>query len=134
MPIGDDLAAVAEQLRQWREQRVRGQRIPERLWQAAVALSERHSLQELASTLGLDSARLKRRVEGEPAGFGGRKAGSAALPGAGFVELGRLEAGSPDECRVEVEDGEGRKLRMHLRGSGCALAVEIAKAVWSSQR
>ena len=54
------------------------------------------------------------------------------------MEVGALSTSYPDECTVEVEDGVGRKFRMHLRGDGCAQAFEIARcianALWSAGR
>ena len=52
----------------------------------------------------------------------------------GFVELGMAPGGSTGECSVEAEDGKGKKLKMHLKGDGCAKAVEIAKAFWKRRR
>ena len=33
-----------------------------------------------------------------------------------------------------IPDGKGKKLKMHLKGDGCAKAVEIAKAFWERRR
>ncbi len=52
----------------------------------------------------------------------------------GFVEVGVAPGGSTGECSVEAEDGKGKKLKMHLKGDGCAKVVEIAKAFWERRR
>jgi hypothetical protein len=139
MVKGRDFEEVAQQFRSWRANRVRGERIPKRLWQAAAELSERHAVEEIASTLALNSERLEKRVEVER----GRKKhlwhdSQAPATGGGFIEVGTFSAGYPDECTVEAEDGAGKKLTVHLRGDGCAHAIEIAtrvaKALWNTGR
>ena len=57
-----NLEAVRQQFETWRGQRIRGSRIPQSLWQAAVGLSDRHSAGEIARVLGLHYGRLKQRI------------------------------------------------------------------------
>ncbi|MBA7691933.1 hypothetical protein ES703_100489 [subsurface metagenome] len=52
----------------------------------------------------------------------------------GFVEVGMTNGTMGGECLVEVEDGTGRKLKVHLRGASGAEAVQVAKALWEGVR
>jgi len=128
------LAEVNTEFRNWRNSRKRGTKIPQQLWQAAAGLSEQHSIGKIAVTLGLDYTKLKQRITYLPS-FQTRRVTEEFIPGrtgSGFVEVDMAAGGSTGECTIEAEDGIGRKLRMHLRGSSCAEAVEIAKAFWES--
>jgi len=130
------LAEVLKEFQSWRNVRKRGSRVPQRLWQAAAELSERHSIGDIAQTLGLDYTRLKQRVEAFPPMLDRRSFDEYGRSNAvsGFVELGMAPGGSTGECSVEAEDGKGEKLKMHLKGDGCVKAVEIAKAFWERRR
>ena len=130
------LAEVLKEFQSWRSVRKRGSRVPQRLWQAAAELSERHSISDIAHTLGLDYTRLKQRVEALPPLLDRRSIDEFGRTDAvgGFVEVGMAPGGSTGECSVEAEDGKGKKLKMHLKGAGCAKAVEIAKAFWERRR
>jgi len=131
------LAEVLKEFQSWRSVRKRGSRVPQRLWQAAAGLSELHSISDISHTLGLDYTRLKQRVEALPPSLLERRSfdeyGRSNVA-SGFVELGVAPGGSTGECSVEAEDGKGKKLKMHLKGDGCAKAVEIAKAFWERRR
>ena len=128
------LEEVNNEFRSWRNSRKRGTKIPQQLWQAAAGLSEQHSIGKIAVTLGLDYTTLKQRITYLPS-FQTRRVAEEFIPdraGSGFVEVDMVAGGSTGECTIEAEDGIGRKLRMHLRGSSFAEAVEIAKAFWES--
>ena len=132
------LMDVEEQFRTWRSSRKRGQKIPRGLWQAAIELAGQYSLDEIATTLELNHGRLEKRVEAT-AHRQKRPSGTGAAAGHNrFVEVGAIGAGYPGECTVEAEDGDNKKLTVHLKGSECAQAVEIAsyvaKELWSTSR
>ena len=57
-----DLAQTAAAFARWRNITPVGARIPEELWSQAVALAARHGVSQVATTLHLDYARLKRRL------------------------------------------------------------------------
>jgi len=131
------LAEVLKEFQSWHSVRKRGSRVPQRLWQAAAELLELHSISDISHTLGLDYTRLKQRVEALPPSLLERRSfdeyGRSNVA-SGFVELGVAPGGSTGECSVEAEDGKGKKLKMHLKGDGCAKVVEIAKAFWERRR
>lgn len=107
-----EVARVQRQLDEWRGQRSHGQRIPEELWGAAVQAVHQHGLNCVSRALSLDYYQLKKR-----SGLckGKRGARPEAGVGAMFVELepARVETGTT--CVVELEKGNGTKLRVCVR-------------------
>jgi hypothetical protein len=99
---------VQRKLAHWRQRHRRGARIPEGLWGEAAKLASAHGINRTARALRLDYYSLQNRA--------------AVAVGSGtrapeFVELlpGGIPAPRP-ECLIEVEDGGGAKLRIHLQG------------------
>lgn len=131
------LTELEERFRSWRGTRKRGEKIPRTLWQSAVELVGPYSLEEIAAALSLDLGRLRKRVE-LTVHARKRPGGTASVVGhRGFVEVEPLlEAGYRDECTVEAEDGRGKKVTIHLRGSASVveIATRIAKELWSTDR
>ena len=130
------LRDVEEQFRSWRKNRKHGGKIPLELWQAAVDLAKQYSLDEISTALSLDYGRLEKRVEA--ASHSQSRSSGESAGRSRFMDAGTLRASSPGECAVEVEDGAGKKFRMHLRGDGCTQALEIARyvtnALWGADR
>ncbi|MDP7269287.1 MAG: hypothetical protein QF408_14080 [Pirellulales bacterium] len=126
----ESLEEVREQFRNWRSQREKGSRIPQWLWQAAVGLSDRHSVGKIATALALDHGRLKQRIATLCSLNGKSQRPSEA--GIEFVSIGALPAGQADV--VELEDGTGRRLKVHLVGAATGRLVEVAKALWEQVR
>jgi hypothetical protein len=105
LPAG--LKKVRGDLDAWRGQRRHGQRIPEELWGAAVQAVQKHGLNRVSRALSLDYYHLKKR-----SGLSKVKRNARADSGAVFVELeaARVERGAA--CVVELEKGNGAKLRV----------------------
>ncbi len=123
--------AVRRRFELWRSKRQGRERIPERLWTAAVKLASTQGLWPTARTLRLDYYALKKRVEA--AGPSAVPAGSmptqkapaqdasitkapARDPATTFVELPPLKPASASECIVELEHPRGTKMRIRLTG------------------
>jgi len=118
-----NLEALRQQFEKWRGQRKRGARIPQRLWQTAVGLSDRHSAGEIARVLGLHYGRLKQRISALD--------GESQRPTAErmeFVSIGALPTEHTDV--VELEDRSGKRLKVHLMGAEPGRVIEVAKALW----
>jgi hypothetical protein len=104
----ETLPAAVEHVRmglaQWRGRRRRGERIPEELWDAAARAGREYGVCRVSRALGLDYGSLKRRV--------GDGSGDAL-----FVELAgpRPGAEAPAGCVVELEKGNGARLRVCVR-------------------
>ncbi len=107
--VDSRLAAVADRFCKWRKERSRGQRIPERLWRAAVQLAPECGLCRTAQALRLDYYTLKRRCEEAELA-----APSQSQTQPQWVELPSSVA--PQECLIELEDLAGAKMRIHLKG------------------
>jgi hypothetical protein len=113
-----DISAPLENARRrferWRQTRPAKSRIPETLWDAAARMAERYGLARTASVLRLDYYRLKKRLDQKTVH------GSETLPAAAkatFMELPAPVRGATAECVVELEDGGGAKMRIHLKGA-----------------
>lgn len=110
-PIPLEVERVRRRFERWRRTRTKKTRVPERLWQAAVAVAGSCGASRTAQTLGLDYYELRKRL--------GDDTGATAVEGAGigsFVEVVRSVPAVDEACVVEVESGEGSKLRVHLKG------------------
>jgi hypothetical protein len=119
------LDSVRRALEGWRRARGRAwQRIPEALWQAAVELAWEHGVAKTSRELGLDYYSLERRLRARP-----RPQASPA-----FVELRGPALGPAPECRLELEDGRGARLRVELTGSARAGLASLARALWDAAR
>ena len=111
--------AVVRFARYRRVRRVRGP-LDEGLWSLAVELAGEHGLNRTARALGLDYYSLKKRL-----GEGGEGGTGAAVD---FIECLPAEITRGTECVIELDDGSGGKLRMHLRGAGSPDLAGIAFA------
>ena len=118
-----NLEAVRRQFEKWRGKRKRGARIPQRLWQTAVGLSDRHSVGEIARVLGLHYGRLKQRISALD-----DESHRSTAEGMEFVSIGALPTEHIDV--VELEDRSGKRLKVHLMGAGSGRVIEVAKALW----
>ena len=117
-----DLARVAERFRAWRRVRQARTRIPESLWTLAVKLVEKHGVSRVSSVLGLDYYALKKRAAA--ADSGSRSASPA------FVELPATSLIAARECVIELEDGAGGAMRMHLKGYEASEVAAVGRSFW----
>lgn len=107
-----DLESLGGRLRRWRERHGgRGKRIPEALWDEAVALARREGVEPVARALRLDGGGLARRIEGR-----GAEAESRSEAATGFVELSAAELSTPERSAIEVVNGAGERLRIEVPG------------------
>jgi len=103
-----EIELVRGQFDEWREQRRHGQRIPKELWSAAVQASRRHGLNRVSTALGLDYSCLKRRAGKSQAS----KSEAMVVADPLFVEVAAQKAEVATTCLVELEKGNGAKLRV----------------------
>ena len=110
------LGRAQAKMEQWRRGHRPRARIPEELWDEAAALAGAYGVYRTAKALRLDYYALKRRAAAAaPSGVGS----GAATSGEGFqfVEvLGGAPGGVGGQCLIEVEDGGGARMRIHLPG------------------
>jgi hypothetical protein len=131
-----ELWRAAQRFATWRRGREVGTRIPEPLWQRAIALARRHGLSRTATALGLDYYSLKQRVEA-PAPAPVRDSSSRPA----FVELaassliaaplGAASLATPGECLIEFANTSGASLRIHLKGQQVPDLVALGRSFWN---
>jgi len=124
------LEALRRRFERWRRTRRIGSRIPEPLWAAAVKLAEVHGIHPTAKALGVDYYSLKGRLEEQSASRSRRAAAAAAANGATFVELAATAATGIPECLLELEDVEGAKMRIQLKGIDAGDLATLSRSLW----
>jgi hypothetical protein len=118
-----DLEAVYERFETWRKTRERGSRIPQTLWDAAVKLTETHSINEVSRVLRLEYNHLKRRVD--------QSSSIAQSTSCGFIELDLISKTATGECAIEIHRPDGSLMRMNFKGDMDSHLIDLAKAFWS---
>jgi len=116
------LAIARHQIGQWRSRQQGRKRLPRELWQKAVVLAQAYGVNKTARTLGLKYDSLRKHLEVAPPGES--DPGKARCD---FIELLPGEMTPPSiECTIEVEDGRGATMRMHVKGIAVADLVVLA--------
>jgi len=122
------LSAARRQFDRWRSrQPSQRARLPEGLWQNAVDLARKHGLNKTARALGLkyDSLKYSLKKHLETAATDQSERGGTQCE---FLELlPSPVATSPLECTIELEDGNGTTMRMHVKGACMAELVSFAR-------
>ncbi|MDC0935096.1 hypothetical protein OAS39_02335 [Pirellulales bacterium] len=114
------LARLEKRFASWRKTRKRGERIPKHLWRAAAKLAAEYGLNATAKALGLDYYALKKRHE---------QLDGQVIPNAPFIALpSALPHAS--ECVIELEDGLGASMRMHLKGGEIPDVLALGRSFW----
>lgn len=124
------LSTARHQLDCWRSrQPTKRTRLPEDLWQNAVALAREYGLNKTASALGLKYESLKKHLQATATDES--KSGQGRCE---FLELLPSPVTSPTiDCTIEVEDGDGQTVRMHIKGIRMADLASLASALRSRQ-
>lgn len=125
-----DLTQARMRFDRWRGSRLRGAPIPERLWRSAAKLAKKHGISMTSRALHLDYYTLKDRMEGND----GKPSASAGAIGTPFIEIPLSPSATGPQCRLELEEGAGSKLRMELRGMSAAELQVLVSAVWRPSR
>lgn len=123
--LTEDLRRARSQFQAWRQQRLPGSRIPSALWRRAVRLVRTHGLSRTATALGLDYYRLKKQVE--------LAAGPPPSSNPAFVELLAPSFPAGKQARVELDNGAGASLRMHLLGYDAADLEALTRRFWNAE-
>ena len=123
---GRDLEAVREQFEHWRESRKVGARIPSELWQAAVSLHPRYTVNQISRSLRLDYMDVRKRVDCKTASGKGSGANDYRFWELKFSEL----QGHIGECRLRAEDGTGRKVELELKSIGGEQLLQLLEGLW----
>lgn len=110
-----ELEIVRQRFERWRRTHRSRSRIPESLWLAAARAAGTYGVHRVAKALRLSYYSLKERVEQQAPEPAKGSSGAAFVELAPLVDQG-LGAAPRCECIVELEDGDGAKMRVHLRG------------------
>lgn len=111
----------------WRTSRNKKTRIPESLWEEAVALYPEYTVGKISSTLRLSHTDLKKRIKKmeEP----GMSNENESIPA--FIQVDfPPEPTGVSECVVEMEDGNGAKMRMCFKGKTDFDLLELGRSFW----
>ncbi len=146
---GRELPARLERVRRrfelWRETREDHARIPDSLWAAAARAARRHGVSKTANALRVNYHALQKRLARKTAADGraaGKRSGRAiAAAGGGaetegtsqFVELPPFASADGCECFLELEDADGAKMRVRLRGGGAPDLAALGRSFWNRQ-
>jgi hypothetical protein len=109
----------------WRKFRKPRSRIPERLWKAAIQTAQQCGLNRTAKALHLDYYTLKQRIE---ASSGIQESAPA------FIELSPADSGATPECVIELENRNGSKMRIQIKGMGAPDLNALSSAFWRGKR
>jgi len=112
----------------WRKTRRHRSHIPEDLWQSAINLCEDQSIYEISKALHLSYTKLKERVSVQ-------KAPGLANPSPypGFVELDLGKLVPPPEYSIEMEEKNGGKMRVQIKGESGLDLLELVRAFWAKR-
>lgn len=121
------LEATRRRFERWRRTRKIGSRIPAALWAAAVKQAEACGIHPTAKALGVDYYSLKKRLEEKPAS---RSRMVAPANGAKFVELSAVARTGIPECILELEDVEGAKMRIQVKGIEAGDLATLSRSLW----
>jgi hypothetical protein len=148
------LEDVANQFKQWRQSRVRGERIPVALWGEAVLLCQEHAPQRVAGVMRVALASLMQRLE-RTSDVAAQRPGrytefvevimttaTAATPEPVASRLERspkperpTNAATPTpafECVLELENAHGAKMRVQLNGAGLVSLGQLLSSFWGA--
>jgi len=116
------LRAGRQRFERWRAQHTGRPRLPKSLWRSAVKLAAEFGVHRTAKALRLNYESLKARVNAarpEPSSAGSPATFVELLPGA--VHLAR-------PCVVELDDGNGARMHIHLEDADAKLLSALASA------
>ena len=115
-------------LESWRQKRD-SRSMPEELWRSAAELAESEGVSAVARALGLNYGKLKRQMEG-------RRRGGAGRPRAHplFVELASGRTAAERGCVVEMEDGQGWRMRIRVDERSPVELAAFGGALWKACR
>ena len=113
----------------WRSTNKPRARLPQHLWSLAAELAREYGLNRTARTLRLDYNCLKKRLE-----FSASNDTLQAISPSPFLELLPSGMHSSLECIIECEDGQGARIRIHLKGRELPDLAALSSSLWNTQR
>jgi len=133
LPAG--LEGVRRRFERWRRTHKARRRIPDSLWAAAVRAAGTCGLHRTSKALRLDYYSLKERVEQQATAAANLEERAAAPK---FLELAppaeHASAAVPAgacQCTLELEDADGAKMRVHLKGVATPDLAALSRSFWN---
>jgi hypothetical protein len=120
------LEEVRRRFERWRRTRKVLSRIPEPLWAAAVEAAGAAGISHTAKTLRVNQHMLKKRIA-EAAATPVHPDGG---PVATFLELAPPTRTGSCQCTLELEDGSGAKMRVHLQSAEAPDLAALSRSFW----
>jgi hypothetical protein len=96
-----------------------------------VKLAAKYGIHQTAKALRVDYYALKKRVDEAPAVTASKLPEAAAGPR--FLELPAAAWAGSGECTLELEDADGAKLRMHLKGFEAPDLAALSRSFWQNE-
>ena len=118
---------VRERFAEWRRTRAKKARIPEELWDAAMAVARRDGVNRTAQALHLDGGKLMRRMVAAGSG----PEAKPKDPPTAFIELVSSPPEMRIECVVEAERPGGGTVRIELKSVTMREVGELSRALLS---
>lgn len=119
-----DLKTAWRQFDKWRCSRSGRSRIPESLWSVATAAAKTHGLYRASKALRLDYFRLKQRVQAE----------TPLERASAFMELDLSRSFPSTECTIEMQEQDGAKMTVHLKGTASVDLISLSGAFFGRSR
>jgi hypothetical protein len=123
--LQNELESVRRRLDRWRKTRTHRSAIPEALWASASALVGEYGLARTARALRLDYYSLKERAQASD-----RIISSEAQTQPAFMELLPQVSSASCECTIELEDRNGARMRIHLKGAAAPDLPRLSEGFW----
>lgn len=122
------LEEVRAQLENWRKTKTSiREPIPQKLWQQAVELCQKHSVSVISNALRLSYTDLRKRVYGPSVS---KRPTNKKDPA--FVEIKYQQPFLTSEATVEIEDKNGLKMRICFKGKPDVDLLSLAKVFLES--
>ena len=127
--LSPDLETARTQFENWRSgKKSPREPIPRNLWETAIELSYKYSINKVSKCLRLNFTDLKKRIYGKE-----YRSVTQRQPEM-FIELPWEKAGVQSECIIEMQDQSGCRMKMCFRGETRLDLLELGKSFWNKKR
>jgi hypothetical protein len=122
------LETLRRRFERWRQTHRPRSRIPDALWARAAQMAGVYGLHRTAQALRLEYYALKRRA-GQSSVALPRKRGTQAATA--FVEWPAAVPIAPCECVLELENGNGAKMRVSVKAATTPDLAALSRSFWN---
>lgn len=129
LPPQSSMEDIMLLFKNWRATRkYKRHRIPDELWEAAVALADQYTLHQISTTLRLNHTALRDQVASRTLEKNTTKEQQAC-----FFELPSPQPSQSSECMIEMNNRHGEKMRMHFVGEVSLDFYALSKSFWAER-